>query len=162
MKIKSIKLEGFRRFKNLTIEDIPEEARLVVMIGPNGSGKSSVFDALLRLRCVSGSILRSDPDSYLIRFDSSDGVFKEPKVEFHTDPPNNTDAFRRSVHMRSAYRNDLVDSSNFLNQTYPLIEQVRFKRLAESDQAVASNYDRIFSSWVERISARKKEWRNSR
>ena len=156
MKIKEIKLEGFRRFKNLTIKDIPEEARLVVMIGPNGSGKSSVFDALLRLRCVSGSILRSDPDSYLIRFDSSDGVFKEPKVEFHTDPPNNTDAFRRSVHMRSAYRNDLVDSSNFLNQTYPLIEQVRFKRLADDDQAVASNYDRIFSSWVERISARKK------
>ena len=46
MKIKSIKLKRFRRFKNLTIE-LPEEARLVVMIGPNGSGKSSVFDGLI-------------------------------------------------------------------------------------------------------------------
>ena len=46
MKIKSIKLERFRRFKNLTIEGLPETARLVVMIGPNGSGKSSVFDGL--------------------------------------------------------------------------------------------------------------------
>ena len=46
MKIKSIELERFRRFKNLTIE-LPETARLVVMIGPNGSGKSSVFDGFI-------------------------------------------------------------------------------------------------------------------
>ena len=46
MKIKSIKLEGFKRFTNLKIEEIPETAKLVVMIGPNGCGKSSVFDAL--------------------------------------------------------------------------------------------------------------------
>ena len=46
MKIKSIELEGFKRFTNLKIEEIPETAKLVVMIGPNGCGKSSVFDAL--------------------------------------------------------------------------------------------------------------------
>ena len=46
MKIKSIKLKNFRRFKNLLIE-LPEKARLVVMIGPNGSGKSAVFDGLI-------------------------------------------------------------------------------------------------------------------
>ena len=46
MKIKSIELEGFKRFTDLKIEEIPETAKLVVMIGPNGCGKSSVFDAL--------------------------------------------------------------------------------------------------------------------
>ena len=46
MKIKSIELEGFKRFTSLKIEEIPETAKLVVMIGPNGCGKSSVFDAL--------------------------------------------------------------------------------------------------------------------
>ena len=126
MKIKEIKLEGFRRFKNLTIKDIPEEARLVVMIGPNGSGKSSVFDALLRFRYSSGQILGSVPDSYLIRFDLSEEAFEElefeelefeelefeePEVKFHTDPPNDIDAFRRSIHVRSAYRNDALDQS---------------------------------------------------
>ena len=157
MKIKSIKLEGFRRFKNLTIEDIPEEARLVVMIGPNGSGKSSVFDALLRLRCVSGVILRSNPDSYLIKFDLSEEVFEEPEVEFHRASPNNPDAWKRSVHVRSAYRNDALDRShNYLSKTNPLIEELRFKRLADDDRAVASNYNRIFSPWVKRMSARKK------
>ena len=157
MKIKSIKLEGFRRFKNLTIKDIPEEARLVVMIGPNGSGKSSVFDALLRLRCVSGIIFRSAPDSYLIKFGSSEEVFKEPVVEFHTDLPNDPDVFKRSVHVRSAYRNDALDRShNYLDKTNPLIEELRFKRLAENDRAIASNYHRIFSPWVKRMLARKK------
>ena len=46
MKIQSIKLKGFKRFTDLTIESLPETAKLVVMIGPNGCGKSSVFDAL--------------------------------------------------------------------------------------------------------------------
>ena len=46
MKIKSIKLKDFKRFTDLSIEGLPETAKLVVMIGPNGCGKSSVFDAL--------------------------------------------------------------------------------------------------------------------
>ena len=165
MKIKSIKLEGFRRFKNLTIKDIPEEARLVVMIGPNGSGKSSVFDALLRLRYVSGAILRSRPDSYLIKFQSSEEElngepreeFKEPKIEFYKDSPDNQNAWKRSVHVRSAYRNDALESSyRYLGENSPLIEQARFRRLAGNDEAVASNYDQILSPWLKRMSGRKK------
>ena len=46
MKIKSIKLKNFKRFIDLTIKEIPETAKLVVMIGPNGCGKSSIFEAL--------------------------------------------------------------------------------------------------------------------
>ena len=46
MKIEWIKLKNFKRFTDLTIEGLPETAKLVVMIGPNGCGKSSVFDAL--------------------------------------------------------------------------------------------------------------------
>ena len=46
MKIKSIKLKNFKRFTDLKIKEIPETAKLVMMIGPNGCGKSSVFEAL--------------------------------------------------------------------------------------------------------------------
>jgi AAA15 family ATPase/GTPase len=49
MKIKSLQLKNFKRFTDLTIEGIPENARLVLLIGSNGSGKSSVFDAFNRL-----------------------------------------------------------------------------------------------------------------
>jgi predicted ATPase len=45
MKIKSLHLKNFKRFTDLTLQDIPQNARLVLLIGSNGSGKSSVFDA---------------------------------------------------------------------------------------------------------------------
>lgn len=45
MKIKSLQLINFKRFTDLTLQGIPENAKLVLLIGSNGSGKSSVFDA---------------------------------------------------------------------------------------------------------------------
>ena len=44
MKIKSLQLKNFKRFTDLTLRDIPDNAKLVLLIGSNGSGKSSVFD----------------------------------------------------------------------------------------------------------------------
>lgn len=45
MRIKRIELKNFKRFSDLTIADIPETSKLVLIIGSNGSGKSSLFDA---------------------------------------------------------------------------------------------------------------------
>jgi AAA15 family ATPase/GTPase len=45
MRLKEISLKNFKRFTDLTIKDIPESAKLVLLIGANGSGKSSIFDA---------------------------------------------------------------------------------------------------------------------
>jgi AAA domain, putative AbiEii toxin, Type IV TA system len=50
MRVRSLRLRNFKRFTDLTIEEIPEDTRLVLMIGANGSGKSSVFDAFEYLR----------------------------------------------------------------------------------------------------------------
>ena len=47
MRIKSVHLQDYKRFVDLTLTEIPENTRLVVLIGPNGSGKSSLFDAFL-------------------------------------------------------------------------------------------------------------------
>lgn len=45
MRITNLKIENFKRFTDLSIRQIPESAKLVLLIGSNGSGKSSVFDA---------------------------------------------------------------------------------------------------------------------
>jgi AAA15 family ATPase/GTPase len=45
MKIKNLQLKNFKRFTDLTLQDIPDNAKLVLLLGSNGSGKSSVFDA---------------------------------------------------------------------------------------------------------------------
>jgi AAA15 family ATPase/GTPase len=49
MKIKSLQLKNFKRFTDLTLQDIPDNTKLVLLIGSNGSGKSSVFDAFERI-----------------------------------------------------------------------------------------------------------------
>ena len=49
MLIKKIKLDGYKRFKSLTIDLGDSPKRIVALVGPNGCGKSSVFDGLLFL-----------------------------------------------------------------------------------------------------------------
>ena len=46
MRIKRVELNDFKRFTHLTVEDIPETAKLIVLVGPNGSGKTSFMEAL--------------------------------------------------------------------------------------------------------------------
>ncbi|WP_064197836.1 MULTISPECIES: AAA family ATPase [Emticicia] len=52
MKIQKLQLKNFKRFTDLTIEGIPENTKLVLLIGANGSGKSSVFDAFEVLNTI--------------------------------------------------------------------------------------------------------------
>jgi pentatricopeptide repeat protein len=53
MRIKRLELKNFKRFTDLVIENIPETAKLVLLIGANGSGKSSVFDAFELMNTIS-------------------------------------------------------------------------------------------------------------
>ena len=65
MRITNLKIENFKRFTDLSIKQIPESAKLVLLIGSNGSGKSSVFDAFDWLKKDLYSISKStDGEEY--------------------------------------------------------------------------------------------------
>ena len=54
MKIKSIKLQNFKKFSNLTIDNLPDTVKLVVLLGPNGCGKSSLIESMEVARKIYG------------------------------------------------------------------------------------------------------------
>ena len=54
MKIKSIKLQNFKKFSNLTINELSNKVKLVVLLGPNGCGKSSLVESMEVARKIYG------------------------------------------------------------------------------------------------------------
>ena len=147
MRIKSIHLKNYKRFTDLTISDIPQSARLVVLVGPNGSGKSSVFDAFL---------LKSQIGNYTIRGTVYEGYLL--KNEDTANPNNTTHEVARSIQIeldkevkewsrvfsiRSPYRHEADFSNTNLGPVKPAHESLRFRRIIDEDQAVSENFNRL-------------------
>jgi AAA15 family ATPase/GTPase len=64
MRITRLQLKNFKRFTDLSIDGVPKEAKLVLVIGSNGSGKSSIFDAFNSLAKNPRFPLRAVEDFY--------------------------------------------------------------------------------------------------
>lgn len=47
MRIKSTRLQDYKRFIDLPTADLPQIAKLVASVGPSETSKSSIFDSLL-------------------------------------------------------------------------------------------------------------------
>ena len=158
MKIKSIRLRDFKRFTDLTISELPETAKLVVLIGPNGCGKSSVFDAL-----HGKAVVRHHwgwPTEQLgywnKQYSSEDGKespgFDDAKkigIDFHGVSPTNRESWMRAVYTRSAYRNDPIVQIQQLRRVGSVVDEHRFARMIDNDASVRLNYERIVSDAFE-------------
>ena len=154
MKIKNIKLKDFKRFKDLTISDLPESAKLVVLVGPNGCGKSSLFDAIY-----------SKMQTFYVGFNQSTGgyydrigvrsdinlVFQGVDVSFYGEQPNDPTTCRKAVYVRSAHRNDPSFSINSLKNIGSSLEETRIQKMIDNDQATGRNYMRLVSQALEDV-----------
>jgi predicted ATPase len=140
MKIKRIELINFKRFTHLIIEDLPETAKLVVLVGSNGSGKTSLFEAFRRwMDSYVGAM--NDPE-YL-----SKGGLGTPtrKIEFHSALPTQP---KKIIYIRSAYRNEPDFTMNTLNKVGAAFDTQELNRLIDNDSRVSKNYQRIVSQTV--------------
>ena len=152
MKIKRIKLIRFKRFSDLTIDDIPQTTRLVMMAGPNGCGKSSLFDALHTWHAHTCRILGGRwEESYHAKQtgEKPPSVAEAVQVEFFDTQPTNTDRLLKAISVRSAYRNEPNFEVAQLNRIQSGVLEKRFARMIDNDAAVSLNYQRLAGRGLE-------------
>ena len=142
MKVKSINLQGFRRFENLSIPDLPP-ARLVVMAGPNGSGKSSLFDAFSIWQQANFIGISWDA-KYHSRTSSVQTWSNQVQIAFHT-----ANSGKKNFYLRSAHRNDPDFQLQQLTRQNNPTDEMRVRRMIETDSSVSQNYQRLASTAFE-------------
>ena len=146
MKIKSIHLHNFKRFTDLKIQNIPETAKLVVLLGPNGCGKSSLFDALHYKSHEYRRLSISSDLDYYSKTSAQKRQIEPIDVKFHNDSQSDKG---KAIYVRTAYRNDPVLNVGSIQTMSSVIKETRFKTMIENDAAVTGNYQRLVSNAVE-------------
>lgn len=144
MKIKKIQLEKFKRFTNLTIENIPDTVKLVVLVGPNGSGKSSLFDAFKTWHLLNG--YNNAADSDYCKKDPKDNrqPYNLVNVEFHEDISKIATIDKRNFfYFRTAYRNSPKINVNAITKIGSPLEIVNRDMMIQNDSTVDENYQRL-------------------
>lgn len=158
MKIKEIQINNFKRFSNLTINNIPETAKLVVLVGPNGCGKTSLFEAFNHWYKLNGfgglgsyDYCVKKTSKEIINLDTwySDRV----RIDFHN--PNFITHIQTQVrgkfYFRSAYRNEPQFITSSLNKQADPTTKIDHDNLMTTDATVSSNYQRIISLTLSKV-----------
>ena len=144
MRLKSATINEFRRFKQLTVRDIPQRARLIMLAGPNGCGKSCFFDALNTWYGWTTGKNKSWETDYHVRVGSPnrDRFRNDVNLEFHEPLPEET---KKILYVRSAYRNDPEFQISHIDRAGDPLSEHRVSRMIDNDAAVARNFRRLVS-----------------
>lgn len=150
MRIKSIKIKDFKRFTDLTIQNIPQTAKLVVLVGPNGCGKTSLFEAFNQWYRYRGWSWGYNDMLYFVKKQFSDSnVHNDPwndlKLEFYDlQQEIEQSKIHGKFYFRSAYRNEPDFSISNLSRMDSPSEQTQ-ENLMYTDTKVSEDYQRLIS-----------------
>ena len=145
MRLQSARIRNFKRFVDLTIHDLPPDAKLIVLLGPNGCGKSSLFDAFQRRLKVDQFFGMSDEMKKYYRRATPESVAESDKVdlEFYGGNPTSNNDLKKSLYIRSAFRHDPSFHDTTIQQQEDVLDRHAIRLLIDKDQIVQNNYQRI-------------------
>ena len=162
MKIRSIYCKEFKRFSELSVKGLTQEAKLICLVGPNGAGKSSLFDIFnycIRSTKSGYGNYEGEPD-YIIKVSNQVEQktwrhFENIEIEFHDGETINStprNLRKETFYIRSGYRHEAdVDVRSFQRQDDIIADSSRPKSMISADKRVAENYMRIVADSVESI-----------
>ena len=155
MKFKSAIIRDFKRFTHLTVQGIPETARLIMLAGPNGSGKSSFFDALSSWHKLATRGNPWDDDYYLKVYSRNTPRWNQQQltVTIHDPEPNDPQEKKKLIYTRSAFRNDPEFQTNRLQRLPNPLDESRVDRMIDNDVAISRNYQRLVGQLFEIFNA---------
>lgn len=158
MKIKSVAIKDFKRFTDLRVVNIPETARMVVLVGPNGSGKSSLFEAFnFWINPFRGTSYQKDYHVKVgsLATDNWNELHQKINLKFYGDAPNpreSSEKSKKAFYFRSAYRNEPDFTTSGINRVGDTLDdQRRPQMLISTDTRVSDNYQRIVAETVAEI-----------
>ncbi len=149
MHVKRIRAQSFKRFTNLTIDQLPQTARVVLMVGPNGCGKSSLFDAFRMWHGYHGGAGVGD-DTYYLRCGMTPVAWADSvSIDFHSPLPKDS---KKTFYIRSAYRNQADFTATSLSRMGSELDAPKASKMIDNEtQLVADNYQRLVSFTVEEV-----------
>ena len=151
MRFKSATIKDFKRFTNLTVQGVPETARLIMLAGPNGCGKSSFLDALNTWHKWTSRKQPLWETDYHVKSGSPlrDRWHNDVQIDFYNPVPDQTS--KKTLFVRSAYRNDPEFQVQNLQRVGDPLDEVRAPRMIDNDGVVAKNFQRLASQAVEDV-----------
>lgn len=145
MRVRSIRLRNFKRFTDLEIANIPDTARLIVVVGPNGSGKSSLFDGLLQFYRGNAGWGWNGDEAYTRKDRAVQiGVTESATVTLHSGRKMQ----RGALYVRSAYRSEPEFMVGQIQRADEPSQQLRVGQMNQTDSVVSENYRRLIYDTV--------------
>lgn len=155
MRIKALRIRDFKRFADLSISEIPESVRLVMLTGPNGSGKTSLFEAFNYWMSFSRgqNPFEAEYHSRLSVSGASNAhqLLQKIELQFHgvDNVLNDQERKRKAFYIRSAYRHEPDFTVSNLGAADEILNDARrVQRLILQEQRVSENYQRMVAEAV--------------